>query len=82
MLFTKIQIPICLSNVMFFCKVTIQLAVPDHIFCAFARRHPAEGARPRDGTIPCISDVVKDLFVSLHFTNPMKDERQTDIRIP
>ncbi len=56
--------------------------MPDHIFCSLARRHPAEGARPRGGTFPGVSGFVKDLFLSLHFTNPMKDERQTDIRIP
>ena len=56
--------------------------MPDHIFCSLARRHPAEGARPRDGTISGVSGFVKVLFVFLRFTNPVKDERQTDICIP
>lgn len=41
-----------------------------------------DSTRPRGGTISSLLGIVMDLFVSLHFTNNLKDERQTDIRFP
>ena len=41
-----------------------------------------DSARPRGGTISSLSGIVMVLFVSLRFTNNLKDERQTEIRFP